>query len=51
MAKRRGFTSQLYRTARLSNVGAVASGHPKRIAKRATNIAVSRTLAKTDVWR
>ncbi len=52
MARRRSITSQLYRAARLSNtLGAVASGKPRRIARRARNIAVGRTLARAGVWR
>lgn len=52
MARRSSFTSMLYRATRLSNtIGAVASGHPKRIARRAKNIAVGRALSKAGVWR
>jgi hypothetical protein len=52
MARRRSLTSQIYRAARLSNnIGAVASGHPKRIIRRAKNIAVGRALGKAGVWR
>jgi hypothetical protein len=52
MARRRSFTSQLYRAARISNtIGAVASGHPKRIATRGKNIIVGRALGKAGVWR
>ncbi len=52
MARRRSITSQLYRAARLSNtLGAVASGKPRRIARRARNIAVGRTLARAGVGR
>ena len=42
-------TSQLYRTARIVNtVSKVAEG---KGGKRAVNIAIGRTLAKTGVWR
>jgi muconolactone delta-isomerase len=52
MARRPSFTSTLYRAARLSNtIGAAASGHPRRIATRAKNIAVGRALARAGVWR
>lgn len=52
MARHRSLTSQLYRAARLSNtISAVASGHPKRVARRAKNIAVGRALGKAGVWR
>jgi hypothetical protein len=52
MPRRRSFTSQLYRAARLSNnIGAVASGHPRRVVNRAKNVAVGRALGKAGVWR
>jgi hypothetical protein len=52
MPRRRSFTSQLYRAARLSNnVRAVASGNPSRIARRAKNVAVGRVLGRAGVWR
>jgi hypothetical protein len=45
-------TSQLFKAARLSaSLTAVASGNPKRIARRATNVVVGRSLAKAGVWR
>jgi hypothetical protein len=45
-------TSQLYRAARLSaTVSAVASGKPRRVARRAKNIVVGRALARAGVWR
>jgi len=49
---RRSLTSQLYRAARLSdNISALASGNPRRVARRAKNIAVGRTLGRAGVWR
>jgi hypothetical protein len=40
---RRSLTSQLYRAARISNnISAIASGNPRRIARRAKNVAVAR---------
>jgi muconolactone delta-isomerase len=49
---RRSLTSQLYRAARLSATEkAVVSGDPKRMARRAKNIAVGRALGKAGVWR
>jgi hypothetical protein len=52
MARRRSFTSSLYRAARLSNtIGAVASGRPRRIATRTKNVVIGRTLGRAGVWR
>lgn len=49
---RRSFVSQLYRTARLSNdVSVIASGNPYRIARRAKNKMIGRTLARGGFWR
>ena len=49
---RRSFTSQLYRAARLSNnLSAIASGNPRRVARRAKNVAVGRALGRAGVWR
>ena len=43
MARRRSFTSQLYRAARLSNnISAIASCNPRRIARRTKNVALGR---------
>jgi hypothetical protein len=43
MSRRRSLTSQLYRAARLSdNVSAIASGNPRRVARRAKNVIVGR---------
>jgi hypothetical protein len=45
-------TRALYRAARLSNnVSAIASGNPRRMARRAKNIAVGRALGRAGVWR
>jgi len=50
------FTSALYRAARLSASGravrrSVVTGNPYYLARRARNIAVGRTLARSGVWR
>ena len=43
MARRRNLTSQLYRAARISdNISAIASGNPRRVARRAKNVALGR---------
>lgn len=45
-------TSNLYRAARVANnVQTLASGDPKRIARRTKNVAVGRALARAGVWR
>lgn len=50
--RRRGLVSQLYRTARLANdVSAITSGNPHRIARRAKNRMIGRTLAHGGFWR
>ena len=52
MSRRRSFTSQLYRAARISNtIGAVASGKPRRVVTRGKNIIIGRTLGRAGVWR
>ena len=52
MARRRSFTSQLYRAARISNnISAIASGNPRRVARRAKNVALGRTLGRGGFWR
>jgi hypothetical protein len=51
MARRRSFTSQLYRAARLSDTAsAVASGNPRRIARRSRNLVKGRVLARAGFW-
>jgi hypothetical protein len=48
---RRSLTSQLYRAARLSNnISALASGNPRRVARRAKNLIVGRALGRSGVW-
>ena len=45
-------TSFLYRAARLSATArAISSGKPKRIARRAKNVAVGRLLRRAGLWR
>jgi hypothetical protein len=52
MARKRSLTSQLYRAARISNnLSALASGNPRRVARRAKNIALGRALGKAGIWR
>lgn len=52
MARRRTLTSQLYRASRLSNsISALASGNPRRVARRARNVAEGRLLGRTGFWR
>jgi len=52
MARTRSLTSQLYRAARLSNnISAIASGNPRRMARRAKNVVLGRSLGKTGLWR
>ena len=52
MARRRSLTSQLYRAARLSdNLSALASGNPRRVARRAKNVIAGRALGRSGVWR
>ena len=50
MAKR-NLSSGLYKAARLTNtVQTVASGNPRRIARRAKNIALGRALGRAGFW-
>lgn len=52
MGRRRSITSQLYRAARISNdIGAATSGNPRRVARRAKNIAVGRAFGRAGIWR
>jgi len=52
MARKRSLTSQLYRAARLSNnVSAIASGNPRRVARRAKNVMLGRALGRAGIWR
>lgn len=45
-------TRALYRAARISNnLSAIASDNPRRIARRAKNIAVGRALGRGGIWR
>jgi hypothetical protein len=52
MPRHRSFTSQLYRAARISNnISAIASGNPRRVARRAKNVALGRALGRGGFWR
>jgi hypothetical protein len=52
MARRRSFTSQLYRAARISNnISSVASGKPSRIVRRAGNVAKGSALGRAGFWK
>jgi len=50
--RRRGFVSQMYAAARLANDASIlASGDPRRIARRAKNKIVGRALGRAGLWR
>jgi hypothetical protein len=50
--RRRSLSSALYQAARLSSdLDSLASGNPRRVARRAKNVALGRTLARAGVWR
>jgi hypothetical protein len=52
MPRRRSFASQLYRAARISNnIGSVASCNPRRVVRRAGNVAKGRALERSGFWR
>ena len=52
MARRSSLTRDLYRAARVSNnVSAIASGNPRRVARRGKNVVVGRTLGRSGFWR
>src|SRR5205807_10415453 len=50
--RRRGLVSQMYAAARLANdISTLASGDPRRIARRAKNKIVGRALGRAGLWR
>ena len=52
MARRRSLSSQLFKAARImDDAEAAGSGNPKRMARRAKNVTVGRTLRKAGAWR
>jgi hypothetical protein len=52
MARRRSLSSRLFRAARLTDdIEAAASGNPRRMARRAKNVALGRVLGRAGVWR
>jgi hypothetical protein len=52
MARSKSFTSRAYQFARISNnVQTLASGNPKRIKRRAVNVAKGRVLARAGFFR
>jgi len=51
MPRRRSFTSQLCRTARISdNITALASRNPRRIARPAKSVTLGRALGRGGFW-
>jgi hypothetical protein len=52
MPRRRSLSSQLFRIARdVDTVEALASGNPKRIARRGKNIMLGRLFGRAGLWR
>jgi hypothetical protein len=52
MPRRRRLSSSLFRAARLADdAEALASGDPKRIARRAKNVGLGRLLGRGGFWR
>jgi hypothetical protein len=52
MPRKRSLSSQLFRAARATDTfEALASGNPKRIRRRAVNIAKGRALGRSGFWR
>jgi len=50
--RRRGLVSQMYAAARLLNdISTLASGDPRRIARRAKNKIIGRALGRAGLWR
>lgn len=52
MRRRRRLSGDLFRAARIADdVEAVGSGNPRRVGRRAKNIALGRLLGRMGVWR